>query len=289
MSSITWDKDRKKQLNDGNWNIDTAAEWPGYIENHEHPFGHCYDPYYHDINWSSTDSPQLFSKNKLLAPANWRYHSKGIEYHVNKSGFRTKEWKDIDWKNSIVLLGDSCTYGVGLAEDETISYLLEQLTGRPVINLGVPGSSNASIVNNGSIILEKFEVPYAVVTNWSAANRFRFYYSNGYMDVSQSIFRKTPFGNNMIVEDANISSLWTNMFINPTNEMCLNYFLGKNSASLWKGRSKYCSISFFLETAHYVRCEQYFKNNGTARDLIHPGYEDALEVATYLHNRLKNE
>jgi len=225
--------------------------------------------------------------NKRKMPKDWTYHTKDVRYIENQSGFRTKEWKDIDWKNSVVLLGDSCTYGVGLAEDETISYNLEKMLGRPVINLGVPGSSNNSMINHGSIIIEKFDIPYGVVVNWSAPNRFRYYYSNGYMDVSKSIFHKTLFGSNLEIEDTNLTSLWTNTYINPTNEMCLNYYLGRNSSAMWKGRSRYVSVSFFPETAHYMRCDQYFKNNQTARDLLHPGAEDALEVAKYLYEKLK--
>lgn len=283
----SWIDTARKQLDTDYWSMDMDTYWPGYINNQDHPFGHCYNQYSNDNKWSATDSPKLFEINKKAAPADWKYHTKEVKYIVNSSGYRTIEWKDIDWKNSVVILGDSCTYGVGLDEDETISYNLEKMLGRPVINLGVPGSSNNSMVNNGSIIIEKFDIPYGVVVNWSAPNRFRYYYSNGYMDVSKSIFHKTPFGGNLVVEDTNLSTLWTNTYINPTNEMCLNYFLGRNSSALWKGRSRYVSISFFPETAHYMRCDQYFKNNGTARDLLHPGSDDALEVAKYLYEKLK--
>jgi hypothetical protein len=282
-----WHDNTKKRLEDGKFSLDSVVEWPGYIQHPDHPFGYCYNPFDKYINWSCTDSPQNFDKNKKTAPADWKYHTKNIEYHVNSSGFRTKEWKDLNWKESIVLLGDSCTYGVGLGEDETIAYHLEQLTGRNVINLGIPGSSNNSIVNNGSIIIDNSNIPYGVVVNWSAPNRFRYYYSNGYTDVSQSIFRKTPFGNNLELENTNLTNLWTNTYINPTNEMCLNYFLGKNSSSMWRDKSRYVSISFFPETAHYMRCDRYFKNSQTARDLIHPGAEDALAVANYLYEQLK--
>lgn len=287
LTSVFWDQDSKKNLNDGQVSIDTAVNWPGYIANDQHPFGFCYNQFHGDIKWSSTDSPQTFARNKAKAPKDWHYLTKDVEYHVNSSGFRTKEWNDIDWKNSVVILGDSCTYGVGLAEDETISTRLESMLGRPVINLGVPGSSNPSIVNNSSVIINKFDIPYAVVINWSSPNRFRYYYSNGYMDVSQSIFHKTPLGNNLVIENTNITDLWTNTYINPTNEMCLNYFLSQNANAMWKGKSKQISISFFLETAHYTRCDRYFQNHGTARDMVHPGPEDANEVAAYLYERLK--
>lgn len=287
MTHDIWLNNSRKHLNDGLFSLDTVAEWPGYIDHPDHPFSFCYNPYHGNPSWSCTDSPQNFEKNKQLAPADWKYHTKEVEYKVNNSGFRTLEWKDIDWKNSVVLLGDSCTYGVGLAEDETISFQLEQLLGRPVINLGVPGSSNVSMVNNSSVIIEKFDIPYAVVVNWSAPNRFRYYYSNGYMDVSKSIFHKTPFGNNLVIEDANLTNLWTNTYINPTNEMCLNYWTGRNLNSIWKGRTKQASISFFPETAHYMRCDQYFKSNEDARDMLHPGADNAISVATYLYEKLK--
>ena len=43
-------------------------------------------------------------KNLEKNPENWYYRTNPVEYALNSQQFRTKEFKVIDWKNSIVLI-----------------------------------------------------------------------------------------------------------------------------------------------------------------------------------------
>lgn len=294
-----WQKFNRATLDDGKFNAElvppmysgTKDYWPpafpGYIDNEEHPFGYSSSLYLDNgvpnKNWSIGESPQLFEENKKKMSGDWKYLTKKVEYNVNASGYRTRNWKDINWKGSIVIFGDSCTFGSGLAEDETISAVLERKLGRPVINMGAPGCSNHQIVNNCSTLINKFDVPCAVIINWSTSDRFRYYYKNGYHDVG-------PWDSNNAgepIDGVDISKLWLSTYMDRYNELCTTYYLSRTAEALWKNRTKYITISYFDYIAHYTRADQFFKIKNTARDLVHPGYENSLEVAEYLKCKLQ--
>ena len=125
------------------------------------------------IDWFDQDTKERAKKNYT---PEWKYATKRIEYHVNSDGYRTKEWNDIHWANSIVLMGCSYVYGVGVAEDETISHQLEDKIGHPVINMGVPGSSPTFTIHNLSCLLAQYN-PKGVVIGWSGSGRAPYYLS----------------------------------------------------------------------------------------------------------------
>lgn len=297
MKQPNWSKELKHQMDDGKFNASTVipkfsatgdywpAPFPDYIGNAEHPFTFARSLHF-DTNFESTsewcagESPEQFKENKKKMPTDWKYASKKVLYKVNSSGYRTKEWKQLDWKNSVVILGDSCTFGVGVDEEETISSLLEQKIGRPVINLGTPGCSNQQILNNCSTILNNFEVPYAVVINWSTADRFRYFFKTGYHDVG-------PWDTNNMIDGVDISELWKLTYVDRYNELCLAYNISRTAQALWKDRTKYVTISYFDYVAHYTRADRFFEIKNTARDLMHPGYENSLEVSEYLKCKLE--
>lgn len=292
MSLPIWNTFSKKFLNDGMYEDDPyiGIVWPGYIQNKLYPFAHSgVGGLPHNVNWCGTDSPELFEKNRKKMPSTWRYHTKVVEYRYNSGGYRTEEWNKIDWKNAIVLFGDSCTFGIGQAEDETITHFLKKYTERPVVNLGVPGGSNDVMLNLSSDLIENFGNPYAVVMNWSTSDRFRFYHESGFhncgpwdsAEVRDKAQPETVFGL------ANITKLWENMFINKTNQLCQNYYIARNAKALWLGKSKYISISYFPDTATYARAEKHFIIDNDARDVMHPGPSSANAVAKYITKRLK--
>ncbi len=63
--------------------------------------------------------------------------------HVNTNGFRGPEWPEptpdaAPGTGEIVVVGDSQVFGLGVNDDETFSARLAELSGRTVINAGVP-------------------------------------------------------------------------------------------------------------------------------------------------------
>ena len=279
----------KPELNDGRQpELEYAtAHWPGYIGNDDFPLG------YNNVAWDGTnpqlwcsmDNQEAFEKNKLTMPPSWRYHKKKVEYRYNRAGYRTYDWSQIDWKNAIVLFGDSCTFGEGLASDETIDAELCRLSGRQVVNLGIPAGSNSQMFNLSLDMLEKFGTPYSVVMNWSTADRFRYFHKTGYYESGPWDSYKT-FTKSNNIDGVNMTQLWMLTNKNEYHIMCNNYYVGKSARALWENRTKYVSISYFNDSAHYMRVEKKFTIDNDARDRVHPGPGNSLSVATYINNKL---
>jgi len=281
-------------LNDGKYNApnnyvagveygkENPPYFPGYIENENHPFMFCNSLTHPDpqdstklsFNFSGSDGPKEFEKNKIKKGPDWKYLTKEITYNVNSSGYRTHEWKDINWKDAILLFGCSCTYGIGVAEDETMSYYLEKLTGRQVVNLGYPGGSNSVIATLCAIALEKYGNPYAVVANWTTGDRYRHYFKDQYREVGpwdHSSVTKNEF--DRTVQNIDLSTAWESRYLDRYNELAENYYISKIVKTLCRG-SKYVSMSYFGYMAHINRADFYVPFRLEARDLLHPSAED---------------
>ncbi|MFT5358826.1 MAG: hypothetical protein ACI9KE_006067, partial [Polyangiales bacterium] len=59
------------------------------------------------------------------------------DIQVNSAGYRGEDWPD-GRADEILVVGDSQVFGLGVNDDETMAAQLAELTGRPVINGGVP-------------------------------------------------------------------------------------------------------------------------------------------------------
>ena len=94
-------------------------------------------------------------------------------YKMNVNGYRAIELNDIDWANSYIIQGCSAVYGLGLAEDsDTVSERLASKLGKPVINLGVPGSGMQIQYMNAIEMLEKDQRPLGVFIIYPSIHRF---------------------------------------------------------------------------------------------------------------------
>jgi hypothetical protein len=129
---------------------------------------HCHS---HKDNWVGTDTEELFHQNLKSQPADWPWRNRQIVYKLNSQNYRAPEWSDVDWSNSIVMFGCSQVFGVGVDEDQTLSYYLSQLLNKPVINLGIPGGSSMALWINTEKLLKHRINPLAVIYNWPSANR----------------------------------------------------------------------------------------------------------------------
>lgn len=93
--------------------------------------------------WTGTDQRAVFEKN-LKNPVtaaqlkNLGWDTADISYCYNSHGFRSAEF---DRRNCGLALGCSFTEGTGLPVDTTWPYLLSNMCGTQVWNLGVGGSS----------------------------------------------------------------------------------------------------------------------------------------------------
>lgn len=273
-----WTTGARMRLDDGKHNSEYSPTWfPSYIDNPNYPFTACLDAT--NKKWNGTDSEEMFLKSLKDMPSDWRYRTKEIVYNTNSNGYRAPEWDQINWKESIVLFGCSCTYGVGLAEDETISYYLQELTGRQVVNLGVPGGSNDLMLQNSISLLERYDTPYSVVMNWTCTDRFRYFSEDRYYDAGSWLANhKGPSS----IYDMNVSNLWKHLYRDRTNELVIAYNIGRSAKWIWQNRTHYRTVSYFDLSAHYLRADKFFEIDNKARDRLHPGHENAKAVATYI-------
>lgn len=252
-------------------NVDTNKS----PEDIRHPDGQAIE-----ILWCMGDDYKMFMKNSVILGPSWHYINKKVTYRLNRNGYRAPEWKDIDWKNAVVILGCSMTFGVGVAEDETINYYLQDMLGRPVINISYPAGSNETILNNSAAIFEHFGSPAAVIMAWSGTDRFKFYTS-----YQHDIGLWTP--DSAEVDGVPLQKLYDYLNLNQTNQHIKSYYFEKVNRALWKDRSEYYTFSFFPSSAHYMRLDTFFKTVPDARDLVHPGKDQNLEIAKHLYQVLK--
>jgi hypothetical protein len=218
----------------------------------------------------SSDKEDVFKKNLETQPPTWRYRHKKVEYILNSDSFRTLEFKDIVWNESVVLFGCSQTFGVGLAEDETISVFLSKLIDRPVINMGVPGSSPTFATHNAIILRQGYPKPKAVVNIWSYLNRTAFYHPCW---IQHEIVNQN---------EESYNYQWNKKDSNP---IVNGLFLQQMSKIMWEG-IPYYEMTTFAHTATHFKCD-FVKNIDYARDLIHLGHETAYLIAKKIAENLK--
>lgn len=120
------------------------------------------------------DSEDDYNERVRQMPANhpWRKWQKiDVKYTLNDQCYRAPNWDQINWSNSILMFGCSQTFGIGLDDSQTVPYNLELISGIPIINLGVAGSSNMFHWIN-TTLLRNYDIrPRAVIYAWTFAHR----------------------------------------------------------------------------------------------------------------------
>lgn len=233
-------------------------------------------------NFFMGDSEEMFKKNLKIQSDDWYYKDKKIEYTINSYGYRTKEFDEIDWKNSILLFGCSCVFGVGVSDDETLSHYLSKILNKDVINLGIPGGSNELIVNNSLMFKKKFGAPYGVIIMWTTMDRLVYYNDNSFHHIGPWDFLDEYKINDINVP--NYKSLYHEYFFSKTNEIMNaknNSNIGKE---IWENNTKFFNGSFFEDSAHYCKSMDFFPFSNSARDLSHPGKNDFYRIANEINN-----
>lgn len=114
-----------------------------------------------------TDNRLRWQINHRKLPAWWRWHTESIEYRFNSEGFRNdQDFADMDWPQSHVVLGSSAITGDGVPVTESIPHYIQQITDRPVINVGVSGGSVEVVFNNVVKMVHDHGVPKGVHIMW---------------------------------------------------------------------------------------------------------------------------
>ena len=134
-----------------------------------------------DVGWCGTDSQALWEKNLATIPddpAIKHYRTKDIVYSRNKLGHRSAEVEEVvrGAEPYMLIVGDSFSEGVGLANDEIYPQLVGSELGMAVYNLALGGTGTDTFMHN--LFMWKNRVrrdPAVLVIQWTQI--FRTYFS----------------------------------------------------------------------------------------------------------------
>jgi len=227
-----------------------------------------------DGYYSGTDSKEGFEKRLKTMPADWYYRTNTVRYTVNKQQYRTQEFSTIDWANSVVLLGCSQTYGIGVSDEHTISSHLSKMIGKNVVNLGVPGASNSLIANNSIMLHSGYSTPLAVVHIWSGVDRTTYYHNREITNHGPwTLNKKDPF-----------MTAWSEDYANSEVHTLM---ASKIVNQLWKEKTKLIEVTNFTDTHKLLNCYYLtMKNKDYARDDMHFGLNTTKHIATQIKDQL---
>lgn len=274
-----------KELGDGiQFRIGDNIHFPGPIALHkEFPFLWQAPSLDDNKNHCVGDPLHKFEENLKSQPEDWQYRTKKVEYNLNSNGYRAPEWDDVDWANSYVILGCSCTFGVGLAEDQTLSHHLASYLKAPVINLGYPGGSNQSIIYNLMHLLKKFPKPKGVIISWSTLDRALMFDKTGSYSLGPWDIMEYPPKRNITHDGTDRTEQYLTHFLDPYNEAGQGYMQGLTAETILResGIPNYI-FSWFQNTSHATRSPYIQEMSAAApraRDLQHPGEQTMMKTA----------
>jgi hypothetical protein len=227
---------------------------------------------YNGKYFNGIDSKELFNENLKIQPQDWYYRSNKVCYTFNKQSYRTRDFKTIDWANSIVIFGCSHVCGQGVDDSDTISSQLEKITGIPVINMGIIGSSITFSLYNSIILNEAHSAPKAVIQLWTSSNR-TIYFNK------KSVNNYGPWN----LEKNNYMDLWSK---SQSHGHTHALFASLISKQIWLSKTQYYEASFFEDTAKILDCD-LLAIQDYARDLTHPGRETLKNVAIEITKKIK--
>ena len=256
------------------FHLPNATKIPGYIHKKFLPFKFLsyVDESGNITNkFAGTDSPERFKKNLEEQPVDWHYRTNPITYEINSNGYRAPEWNQIDWSEAVVIFGCSQTAGIGLAYDETISWFLEKILNRPVVNLGAGGTGVDFAAYNSFLLYNNFPKPWGVVHWWSDMNRLSLF-KDSYIQHEGS----------WSMTENSLMDYWTT---DPVNPIMHSRMLVNMTRALWKDKTRYWDGSWSDTTAYYLEREK-FPHTSHARDMTHMGRFDTLTLAQKIAKEL---
>ena len=259
------------------YKLNNATPLPDYIVDNKFiptsflTFPHPADPTVMDTRFANTDSPDKFEKNLKEQPLDWHYKNKEITYTINSNGYREQEWHEIDWAESIVVIGCSMTAGIGVAADETITHFLSRLSNRKVVNLGLSGVGIDGMLFNNIALQRNFPKPWAVVNLWTNLDRMIEFL--GHRVEFHGIWSKAKY-----FKEHNRNEM---------NSIVKDIFYSEAVKQMWKGSRVYYG-TFFEITSHYFECD-FLEFTNTARDMLHCGRNDNRKNAQIIWDTLSRQ
>jgi hypothetical protein len=201
-------------------------------------------------------------------------YTEGASCKPNSQRYRAKEFSEIDWNQSIVVFGCSNVLGVGLTDNETLPYCLEQISGIPTVNLGIGAGSADLMLYNQVALKEMSAKPRAVINLWPIIDRFTFFSKNGYHSLgrwTEGRLRTLFIARNM--EDSNAEA---------------HALLSQRIARLLWTDTAYFEATFCNVGAKVLGIP-HLNTSDRARDNSHPGPESAKAAAQLIFDNIKEQ
>lgn len=230
-------------------------------------------------DWQGTDSKEVYQTNLQKQPLDWYYRNNRVKYTLNSKGYRTEEFKKIDWAESVVMFGCSMVYGTGVTDEDTISHNLSKIIDRPVINMGVGGSSISFALHNSLILNSFYPTPKAVIYLWTDYDRCSYYKPD-----------KVIHYGSWNAEQGNFMDNWN---LQESNAKVQAIFANMAAKQIWKDKTELVEASYFKRSCSLFNCyhlkhhPSLWEQDGYGRDLIHPGKEAIKRAAVELSRMLK--
>lgn len=208
----------------------------------------------------------------------WYYRNNTVTYTINDQNYRCDNFNNVDWSNSIIMLGCSFVYGIGVDDQYTLPSRLSKLTNLPIVNLGATGCSQQFCLYNLTILRQANIKPKAVVIAWPHSKR-TFVLKNS---------RQLHGGH------------FNNWFLDPRfpyekvfaeiETHRINYIFNRTTANLMYHDIPVIHTSFYKDDVE----DQLTLNNDItllpvvdkARDLKHPGMETFKNSAAVVYRKL---
>ena len=161
-------------------NMDT---WP-YVHNTMVP--------HKTVNWYGTDHETLYKRNLRNLPDDWMYRDEknNFTYTFNKQGLRMNKDVEEVQGDYIMYAGTSYTMGLGVAEENRFSNLVNKQTGIDFINVGGPTFTiKCNAMSFFNFLKTAHRLPKVFVLEYHKADCYTFYTSNNYVHIHSS-FKK---------------------------------------------------------------------------------------------------
>lgn len=217
--------------------------------------------------WFAADNEERYKENLQKSEIARHIETFNVSYKLNSNGFRTKEI--VEDTSSVVALGCSHTFGLGLPEKDTYIAQLAGMLDTSYYNLGVPGGSNDTAFRVASYWLPIIKPKYVVMLTPQMA-RFEMLEKKG--------------GHQSFIPNENITGVHRDIirfFITNDENLVLNR--QKNLLGIENITKRY-NGKFYSYPEEIINKQE---ENDLARDLQHSGPKQNLVVAKLMYEDIK--
>jgi len=182
-----------------------------FIKQNLYAFEHSLDDLF-DIKKIKNNVPNFYKENGKQNNYLKKYNLDILKEEINEFGFRSDEFTETHDKFHVVFSGCSNTWGTGLIKEELWSYKTYKLISQNkecsgYFNLGILGTSTASIIVNLFKYFKRYGNPNAIFINFPDTLRFfsydnlnEKYYDAFYKKDSQKILNLINFNYYLMLE-----------------------------------------------------------------------------------------